>query len=53
MVNYHYDLTGVPDWAKSQETQAAFPNVQADLSTAKSATTTLVQTKDAWQVSTE
>lgn len=53
VVNYHYDLTGVPDWAKSQETQSAFPNVQADLSTPKTATTTLVQTQDSWQVSTE
>lgn len=53
VVNYHYDLTGVPDWAKSQETQSAFPNVQADLSTPKTATTTLVQTQDSWQISTE
>lgn len=53
VVNYHYNLTGVPDWAKSQETQSAFPNVQADLSVPKSATTALVQTKDAWQVSTD
>jgi hypothetical protein len=52
-VNYHYDLTGVPDWAKSQETQTAFPNVQADLSTPKTATATLVQTQDSWQVSTD
>lgn len=52
-VSYHYDLSGVPDWAKSQETQTAFPNVQADLSTPKSATTTLVQTQDSWQVSAE
>lgn len=53
VVNYHYDLTEVPDWAKSQETQSAFPNVQADLSAPKSATTTLVRTKGPWQVSTE
>src|SRR5579862_5259481 len=52
-VNYHYDLTGVPDWAKTQETQSAFPNVQADLSTPKAATATLVQTQDSWQVSAE
>ena len=53
VVNYDYDLTGVPDWAKSQETQSAFPNLQADLSTPRSATTTLVQTKNNWQVSTD
>jgi hypothetical protein len=52
-VNYQYDLTGVPDWAKSQETQSAFSNVQADLSTPKAATTTLVQTQDNWQVSAD
>jgi hypothetical protein len=52
-VNYHYDLTGVPDWAKTQETQTAFPNVQADLATPKAATTTLIQTQDTWQVSAE
>jgi hypothetical protein len=52
-VNYHYDLTGVPDWAKSQETQSAFPSVQADLFTPKSATTTLVQTQNGWQVSAD
>ena len=52
-VNYHYDLAGVPDWAKSQETQSAFPNVQADLSTPKTASATLVQTQNSWQVSSE
>ena len=52
-VNYHYDLTGVPDWAKSQETQTAFPNVQADMATPKTATATLLQTQDNWQVSAD
>ncbi len=52
-VSYHYALTGVPDWAKSPETQTAFPNVQADLSTPKTATATLVQTQDTWQVSAD
>jgi hypothetical protein len=52
-VNYHYDLTGVPDWAKSQETQTAFPNVQADMATPKTATATLLQTQDSWQVSAD
>jgi hypothetical protein len=49
-VNYHYDLAPVPDWAKSQETQTAFPNVQTDLSAPKTATATLQQTQDSWQV---
>ena len=52
-VNYHYDLTGVPDWAKSQETQTAFPNVQADMAAPKTATATLLQTQDNWQVSAD
>lgn len=52
-VNYHYELTGVPDWAKTQETQAAFPTVQADLATPKAATSALVQTQDNWQVSSD
>jgi hypothetical protein len=52
-VNYHYDLSGVPDWAKSQEMQTAFPNVQADLATPKTATATLLQTQDSWQVSAD
>jgi hypothetical protein len=52
-VNYHYDLAGVPDWAKTQEMQAAFPTMQADLATSKAATTTLVQTQNNWQVSSD
>ena len=52
-VSYHYDLAGVPDWAKSQETQTAFPNVQADMATPKTATATLLQTQDSWQVSAD
>lgn len=53
VVNYHYDLTSVPDWAKSQEMQTAFPNLQSDLAAQKTANTTLVQTNDTWQVATE
>ena len=52
-VTYHYDLGTVPDWAKSQEMQTAFPDVQADLSTPKTATAKLVQTQDNWQVSAD
>jgi hypothetical protein len=51
-VNYHYDVAVLPDWVKTQETQTAFPSVQADLAPA-SATTTLVQTQSGWQVSGE
>ncbi|HSY73141.1 MAG TPA: hypothetical protein VK798_12895 [Alloacidobacterium sp.] len=52
-VNYHYDLAGVPDWAKTQEMQTAFPNLQADLATPNTATATLLQTQNGWQVSAD
>ncbi len=50
-VNYHYVMAGVPDWAKSQETQTAFPNVQTGLAGPQAATATLVQTQNGWQLS--
>lgn len=51
VVNYHYQLSGVPDWAKSTETQTAFPNLQADLAATKTDTATLLQTQNGWQMS--
>lgn len=50
-VNYHYDLTNVPDWAKSTETQTAFPNVQTDLAGPKIDTAMVLQTQNGWQMS--
>ena len=50
-VNYHYDLAGVPDWAKSAEMQAAFQRIQTDLSGAKTATANLLNNGNGWQVS--
>jgi hypothetical protein len=52
-VNYHYEIAGVPDWAKSPESKTAFPNMQAALSGPKQATSTLVQTPNGWQVSAQ
>jgi hypothetical protein len=52
-VNYSYDQTGVPDWAKSAETQTAFPNVQAALAGSQTATSTLIQTQNGWQLTKE
>lgn len=52
-VNYSYQETGVPDWAKSAETQTAFPNVQTALAGPQSATSTLVQTQNGWQLTKE
>ena len=50
-VNYHYDMAGIPDWAKSQEIQTAFPNVQGALAGPRAAVATLVQTQNGWQLS--
>lgn len=50
-VDYHYRLSGVTDWAKSQEMQTAFPTIQADLSGSRVDKATLINTDDGWQVS--
>jgi hypothetical protein len=49
-VTYHYDVTGVPDWAKSAEMQTAFPRIAADISGQQIATATVVKTSNGWQV---
>jgi hypothetical protein len=49
-VNYHYTLTDVPSWASAAETQTAFPQLAA-VSTAQSATASLTNTTQGWQVS--
>jgi hypothetical protein len=49
-VNYHYTLTDLPSWASSQETQTAFPQLQA-ANTPQPATATLTNTNNGWQVS--
>jgi hypothetical protein len=49
-VTYHYDVTGVPDWAKAAETQTAFPRIAADISGQQTATATVVKTSSGWQV---
>jgi hypothetical protein len=50
VVSYHYGLTGVPDWAKSDEIQAAFPDIKADLSGSSSSAANLEKGPDGWQV---
>ena len=52
VVNYHYTFSGAPDWAKVAETQTAFPNVQSDLAGNGTASATLVDTSNGWQVQT-
>jgi hypothetical protein len=49
-VNYHFDIAGVPDWARSPETQTAFPQIQAALSAPQPATANLVQAQSGWQI---
>jgi hypothetical protein len=49
-VNYHYTLTGLPDWANAAETRTAFPQLRAS-DTPQPATATLTNTSNGWQVS--
>ncbi len=51
-VTYQYDFSGAPDWAQAPETQNAFPQLKADLSGNGTATATLVDTNNGWQVQT-
>ena len=51
-VNYHYTFSDAPAWASAAETKNAFPNVAADLSGPASATATLTNTANGWQVTT-
>jgi hypothetical protein len=51
-VTYHYDVIGVPEWAKLPETKNAFPNIQTALAGPRQATSTLVQTSNGWQLAT-
>ena len=50
-VDYHYSVSGVPDWAKSNEIKTAFPTIQADMSGGRVDKATLINTNDGWQVS--
>ena len=52
VVNYHYTFSGAPDWAKASETQTAFPHVRANLAGSGTASATLVDTSNGWQVQT-
>jgi hypothetical protein len=51
-VSYPYTFTGAPDWAQAAETQNAFPQLKADLSGNGTATATLVDTTNGWQIQT-
>ena|SRR5579871_3560995 len=48
-VAYHYNLTNVPGWAKSQETKAAFPVIGTELDGNPSDMATLVMAGNHWE----
>jgi hypothetical protein len=48
-VAYHYQLTGVPDWANSAEMKTAFPKLNA-AGVPQASTATLVKSNDGWLV---
>lgn len=50
-VSYHYDVTGVPNWASTVEMKTAFPKVAIDTSGQQAAVATLVKSDSGWQVS--
>ena len=50
VVNYRYEVEGIPDWARTPESMRAFPRIAADTSI-QSATATLVKdTSGGWVV---
>jgi hypothetical protein len=51
-VTYQYSFTGAPGWAQAAEVQNAFPQVKADLAGTGSASATLADTTNGWQVTT-
>lgn len=51
-VSYQYGFTGAPGWAQAAEVQNAFPQVKSDLAGGGSASATLTDTANGWQVTT-
>jgi hypothetical protein len=50
-VSYHYGISNAPTWASAAETQNAFPRIAGNLA-GGTATATLVDTSNGWQVQT-
>src|ERR1700722_3487382 len=48
-VAYRYQISNVPSWARSQEMQAAYPNIASALGSNASDKATLVMTGDHWE----
>lgn len=51
-VSYQYSFAGAPQWAQAAEVQNAFPQVRSDLAGNGSASATLTDTANGWQVTT-
>lgn len=51
-VNYQYSFTEAPQWAQAAVVQNAFPQVRSDLAGNGSASATLTDTANGWQVTT-
>ncbi len=51
-VNYQWSFSGAPSWAQAAEVQNAFPQVRSDLAGNGSASATLTDTSNGWQVTT-
>jgi hypothetical protein len=51
-VTYQWGFSGAPGWAKSAEVENAFPQVRSDLAGNGSASATLTDTSNGWQVTT-
>jgi hypothetical protein len=49
-VNYHYSISDVPVWAKSEEIKTAFPNLASATAQSQAAQDSLVMNGTAWQV---
>ncbi len=49
-VSYHAAFSDAPGWATAQETQTAFPNVQANLVSGRTGSATLSNTQNGWVV---
>ena len=51
-VSYRYSFSGAPQWAQAAEVQNTFPQVRRDLAGNGSASATLTDTANGWQVTT-
>jgi hypothetical protein len=47
-VNYHYKIADIPDWAKTQEMQTAFPSIASAINQTTPDTATLSTNGDQW-----